>query len=128
MLNANTDMFVREPPVIELRKPNASLLYLANSSSKKLVFAPGIGICDPIRNTISIIKVYTSFCLTSFTLKAFWSVFNILDHLAGSANSLDFGFCSFTYCIYFYSELLCELAVSENLNAVARILNDTCFD
>ena len=49
ILNANTDMFVNEPPVIVLKKPNASLDCLVNSSWKNVVLTPGIGSCDPIR-------------------------------------------------------------------------------
>ena len=50
ILNANTDMFVNEPPVIVLKKPNASLDCLVNSSWKNVVLTPGIGSCDPSHN------------------------------------------------------------------------------
>ena len=57
ILNANTDMFVNEPPVIVLKKPNASLDCLVNSYWKNVVLTPGIGSCDPIRVTTSIKNV-----------------------------------------------------------------------
>ena len=84
MLNAKMDMEEKDPPVIALKNPNASVDWFAKKFAKKSVFTPGIGSSDPKRMTTSMRKVKISFVLISLTFHAFRSVFNILDHLAGS--------------------------------------------
>ena len=79
MDSAKIDSCSKEPPVIVLNQPNASLLdMLLNSSLKYCAFTPGIGRFDPNLITTSIRKTNRSFFLSSFTLNALSSDLNII--------------------------------------------------
>ena len=57
-----------------------------------------------------------------------FAMFETLDHLGFSTKLLDLSFCTFTEGIHFHSKLLCQFTISQDLNSIFRVLNDTSFD
>ena len=67
MLNAKTDIWVKEPPVNASKKLNASPVWLAKKFWMYVGSTPGVGSSDPSLTTISIKNVKNSLCLISST-------------------------------------------------------------
>ena len=111
MLSAKMDMFVKELPVIVLKKLNAVAVWLLHHSLTKAVFTPGVGTWLPSRTMTIIKNVKSSFLRISTTFNALRSDLNILFYLYRAAGCFDLFLCTGAYCVY----LNCILASNSSV-------------
>src|SRR5688500_17786712 len=126
MPRAKIERRLRAPPEKRSRKPNTPPPIALKNSDRATGSMPGVGMCDPRRYTASRANVKMIRLRRSGMAKMLRTVstrFNLLDLLAGSACRFDLLFGSLGELGRVHGQLLGELAVAEDLDAVV-----TTFD
>ena len=120
MLIAKMENLLNAPPEKRSKRPNR--LPFAKSFSIAVGSTPGTGMCVPIRKMANMINVKMIFWRSSGILKMLPRAESTSDHLDFATCCRDLLLCGFREAVGTDRQLLRELAVAEDADAILNVL------